>query len=174
MNKKQLEEIKNLTLAYFCKAGIIITKEEEQNLEIVDFGLQIPEKIGLQLLVYVNTKRVCAKELVLFPNQICPEHRHPNTADKLGKEETFRCRYGKVFLYVEGNSTENLSGNLPEEEKANFTVFHEVILKPGEQYTLQPNTLHWFQAGEEGAVISEFSTQSTDESDVFTDPRIIR
>jgi D-lyxose ketol-isomerase len=34
--------------------------------------------------------------------------------------------------------------------------------------------LHWFQAGDEGAVVSEFSTMSTDELDVFTDVRIRR
>jgi len=34
--------------------------------------------------------------------------------------------------------------------------------------------LHWFQAGPEGAIISEFSTQSHDETDIFTDPDIIR
>jgi D-lyxose ketol-isomerase len=49
-----------------------------------------------------------------------------------------------------------------------------VILKPGEQYTLAPNTKHWFQAGPEGAVASEFSTRSTDENDIFSDPRIVR
>ena len=48
------------------------------------------------------------------------------------------------------------------------------MLKPGEQYTILPDTPHWFQAGSEGAVISEFSTRSTDEQDVFRDPRIIR
>lgn len=37
-----------------------------------------------------------------------------------------------------------------------------------------PNTLHWFKAGAEEAVASEFSTGSTDETDVFTDKRIIR
>ena len=37
-----------------------------------------------------------------------------------------------------------------------------------------PETLHWFQAGEDGAVVSEFSTRSTDETDVFTDKRIVR
>ena len=37
-----------------------------------------------------------------------------------------------------------------------------------------PNTLHWFQAADEGAVISEFSTKSTDETDVFTDKKIVR
>ncbi len=37
-----------------------------------------------------------------------------------------------------------------------------------------PDTLHWFQGGPEGAVVSEFSTRSTDEADVFTDPAIRR
>ncbi|MEJ7587447.1 MAG: hypothetical protein WKI04_07790 [Ferruginibacter sp.] len=37
-----------------------------------------------------------------------------------------------------------------------------------------PDTLHWFRAGEEGAVVSEFSTRSTDEQDIFTDTRIKR
>jgi D-lyxose ketol-isomerase len=50
----------------------------------------------------------------------------------------------------------------------------EIVLQPGEQFTIPPNTLHWFQAGDDGAIVSEFSTRSTDEHDVFTDPRIIR
>ena len=37
-----------------------------------------------------------------------------------------------------------------------------------------PDTLHWFQAGPEGAIVSEFSTQSRDELDVFSDPLIVR
>ena len=48
------------------------------------------------------------------------------------------------------------------------------MLAPGEQFTISPDTLHWFQAGPEGAVVSEFSTQSRDELDVFTDPEIER
>lgn len=55
-----------------------------------------------------------------------------------------------------------------------YTVWHEVVLRPGEQYTIYPNTRHWFQAGGDGAVISEFSTASHDEYDIFTDPRIDR
>lgn len=58
--------------------------------------------------------------------------------------------------------------------EAHITVWHEVILEPGQQYTIQPDTLHWFQGGEEGAVVSEFSTTSYDEYDIFTDPRIKR
>ena len=54
------------------------------------------------------------------------------------------------------------------------SVFHEIVLNPGEQYTIMPETWHWFQAGDEGAVISEFSTRSTDETDSFTDERFVR
>jgi len=42
------------------------------------------------------------------------------------------------------------------------------------RYTLAPDTLHWFQAGAQGAVISEFSTRSVDAKDVFTDRDIQR
>ncbi|MEC0789725.1 D-lyxose/D-mannose family sugar isomerase, partial [Bacillus haynesii] len=53
-----------------------------------------------------------------------------------------------------------------------FTVWHEIQLTPGEQYTIPPDTKHWFKAGSEGAVVTEFSSTSTDDHDVFTDPRI--
>ena len=130
------------------------------------------DRLGLQLLVYVNTERVCAKEMVLLPGQTCPEHMHIPTNGKPGKEETFRCRYGKVYLYVPGEkNAEPIKAQLPPSD---VSVFHEIVLLPGQQYTIQPETWHWFQAGEEGAVISEFSTRSTDETDIFTDPKLIR
>ena len=124
------------------------------------------------MVVYVNTDRCCAKELVLLPGQTCPEHRHPEINGEEGKEETFRCRYGTVYLYVEGEGKDKIQGKIPEGMEEYFTCRHEIILKPGEQYTIMPNTFHWFQAGEEGAVVSEFSTKSRDEYDIYTDPRI--
>jgi D-lyxose ketol-isomerase len=63
---------------------------------------------------------------------------------------------------------------VPEGSEAYYTVVHELELSPGEQYTIPPNTLHWFQAGDEGAIVSEFSSTSRDEFDIFTDPRIER
>jgi D-lyxose ketol-isomerase len=48
------------------------------------------------------------------------------------------------------------------------------VLGPGEQYTIPPDTLHSFEAGADGAILSEFSTTSRDALDVFTDPRIVR
>ena len=139
--------------AELARAGIALTAAEQAEIEVADFGLGRLEEIGLQLVVYVNTPRVCAKELVLFPNQLCPEHRHPPFEGTPGKEETFRCRSGVVHLNVGGA---------------------EIVLRPGEQYTIPPDTLHSFYAGPEGAIVSEFSTQSRDELDVFTDPQIVR
>jgi D-lyxose ketol-isomerase len=159
-------------LAYYEKAGIVLTEEEKGRIEVADFGIGIVDQVGLQLLTYINTERVCAKEMVLLPYQTCPEHKHVPTGGQAGKEETFRCRYGRVYLYVAGEGkAEDIHGKMP---KTDVTVFHEVILNPGEQYTIMPETWHWFQADKDGAVISEFSTRSTDETDQFTDPRLVR
>ncbi|MCW8784491.1 MULTISPECIES: D-lyxose/D-mannose family sugar isomerase [Bacillus] len=158
--------------AYYQKAGIVLTDDEVEDIQIMDYGLGKLEETGLQLFIYVNTDRYCSKELVLFPRQTCPEHRHPPVGGEKGKQETFRCRWGKVYLYVEGEKTENPSVLPPEEDKEYYTVWHEVVLEPGGQYTIPPDTKHWFQAGEEGAVVTEMSSTSTDDHDIFTDPRI--
>ena len=172
--KNQWENARNRALALFEKAKIVVTEDEKAHFEVADFGLNELERFGLELVIYVNTDRCCAKEMALFPGQICPEHRHPPVAGGPGKEETFRCRWGEVYLYVEGTSTEQIKGAIPQGKEDCFTVFHEIILRPGQQYTLRPNMLHWFQAGPDGAVVSEFSTHSSDETDIFTDPRIKR
>jgi D-lyxose ketol-isomerase len=62
----------------------------------------------------------------------------------------------------------------PQGSERCYTVFHEIVLNPGDQYTIPPDTLHWFQADDMGAIVSEFSSTSRDELDVFTDPRIKR
>ena len=174
LTKQEYELAQNMAVDALAKAGIIITREERKNIEVADFGLSDLKNFGLEIVVYVNTDRVCAKEIVLFPGQICPEHRHPPINGNPGKEETFRCRAGKVYLYVPGEPTPNPKGVVLEARKAYFAVWHEIMLNPGEQYTLPPDTLHWFQGGTEGAIVSEFSTHSIDEADIFTDPGIVR
>lgn len=141
-------------LAVYEKAHIILTQAEKDSLEIADFGLDDIYHTGLEIVTYVNTDRCCAKEMVLLPQQTCPEHRHAPIAEKnyIGKEETFRCRFGEVYLYVEGEETPNRGAEVP---KGVYTVFHEVKLLPGEQYTIYPNTKHWFQAGKGGAVFQQ-------------------
>jgi D-lyxose ketol-isomerase len=147
-------EARERAAAMLDEAGIVVTPGERESIEIADFGLGRLEEIGLQIVVYVNTDRVCAKELIMFPHQRCPEHRHPPVDGGPGKEETFRVRRGAVHLHVDGAG--------------------DILLGPGEQYTIPPNTLHSFEAGDEGAIVSEFSTTSRDTLDVFTDPGIVR
>jgi D-lyxose ketol-isomerase len=147
-------EARDRAAAMLADAGIVLTPLERAEIEVADFGMGRLDEIGLQIVVYVNTDRVCAKELVLFPHQRCPEHRHPPVDGEPGKEETFRVRRGTVHLHVDGAG--------------------DVALAPGEQYTIPPDTLHSFQAGAEGAIVSEFSTTSRDGLDVFTDPQIVR
>lgn len=175
MKLEEYETYKQQTIEILDKAYIVLTEEEKQRIEVADFGLGEIGTTGLQLITYVNTDKYCAKDLVLLPRQTCPEHKHPPRNFDEGKEETFRCRYGVVYLYVEGEEyDEPIRAQLPKNSKQFYTVFKEIILQPGEQYTISPNTLHWFQGGPEGAIVSEFSSKSTDESDVFTDPRIRR
>ncbi len=172
LTKQDYEKYSQLAIEYLDKAGIVITDEEKKKVEVAEYELGCIDKVGLELVVYVNTEKCCAKELVLLPGQTCPEHRHPSVNGEMGKEETFRCRFGRVYLYVEGEETKDRKVAPPEGMEEYFTCKKEVVLNPGEQYTIMPNTLHWFRAGENGAIVSEFSTKSRDEFDIYTDPRI--
>ena len=174
LTQEDIRAARERAAAVLAEAGIVLTSAEGAAIEVADFGLSRLDEIGLQLVVYVNTDRVCAKELVLFPGQTCPEHRHPPVDNSPGKEETFRCRRGVVYLYTEGDPSPNPACRPPDPVSGAFTVWHEIELRPGHQHIVPPDTLHWFQAGSEGAVVSEFSTTSTDELDVFTDQRIAR
>lgn len=174
MKRSEVTAAQRRTAELFASAGIRLTPEEEAAIEVAGFGLNELEKQGLELVTYVNTDRYCAKELVLFPRQTCPEHLHPPVGDDPGKMETFRCRAGRVLLYVEGEPSAAVQAVVPAGSEPYYTVFHEVELNPGEQYTIRPGIKHWFQAGEDGAIVSEFSSTSRDEYDIFTDPRVER
>jgi D-lyxose ketol-isomerase len=143
-------------------------------MEVADFGLGELAGTGLEILVYENNARYCAKELVLFPRQTCPQHRHPGHGGRPGKMETFRCRWGRVFLYLPGPRTRRPRAKAPQGREASYTVWREMVLRPGQQATVPPDTPHWFQAGPRGAIVSEFSSASDDASDIFQDPEIQR
>src|SRR5579859_74676 len=174
LTRQQLLDAQERARVSLQLSGIVLTPQESEQIEVADFGLGELETTGLQLVVYVNTERVCAKELVLFPRQTCPEHRHQPVGITPGKEETFRCRQGLVYLYVEGTPASNPAAKPPVGREHTYTVWREIELRPGQQHTIVPDTLHWFQAGDAGAIVSEFSTRSRDEFDIFTDPDIRR
>lgn len=171
MKRSEILEAQKKAIDMLKKAQIALTENEANNLEVADFGLGRLNHEGLEIVTYENNQRYCAKELMLFPYQSCPEHKHPPVNGRPGKQETFRCRKGDVYLYISGEPAKNPKAKVPGEY---YTVFHEIVLHPGEQFTIPPETFHWFQAGAEGAIVSEFSSPSNDESDIFTDPNIKR
>lgn len=165
---RAFETVCGESLRLIREAGIVLTPEESSRIEATAFGLGNVRVTGIQSLAYVRTDWVCAKELVLLPGQTCPEHMHPLP----GKEETFRCRWGEVYLYVPGEPEPSPRAQAPGSRRDTYTVWHEIVLAPGEQYTVPQGTLHWLQGGPAGAVVSEFSSAAHDDLDVFTDPEI--
>ena len=175
MYQSDKSECKFRALELLNRAGIVITRAEEEAMEVTDLGIGDIKHVGLEVILYENNDRYCAKELIMTSWQICPEHRHPYVNEtNPGKMETFRCRWGEVFLYVEGPPTKSPKAQVPDTYLPYLNVWHEVHLLPGDQFTIPINGLHWFQAGSEGAIVSEFSSSSTDENDLFTDPRVKR
>jgi D-lyxose ketol-isomerase len=155
------------------RAGITISAEEADGIEVADFGLSNLDREGVQVLTLVQTKRISVKVLVLFPNQTEPEHWHPPVGADPGKEETIRVIAGTVYFYVPGEDT--LKEGFIVDGKADcYTMRKEIVMKPCDQLTLAPGEKHWFQAREEGAVMYSFSTIARDALDQFTDPRIER
>lgn len=175
MKAAETARIRAEAAALLRRARVAVTPDEIEAMEIADLGLGDIRRVGLEVIVYENNDRYCAKELVLLPRQTCPEHRHPRVNGRNpGKKETFRCRYGEVYLYVAGERTPKPKARIPRKYRAYLTAGREIVLRPGDMYTLPPNALHWFQAGDRGAVVSEFSSTSTDENDLFTDPHVRR
>jgi len=175
MKTRDIEKAKAEALVLLRRARIAVTRSERETMEVADLGLGDLKHVGIEIIIYENNDRYCAKELVLLPRQTCLEHRHPRVNGRnLGKKETFRCRYGEIYLYVAGERTPKPKARVPRRYKPFLTVGHEVVLRPGDQYTLPPNSLHWFQASDMGAIVSEFSSTSTDENDRYTDPCVRR
>ncbi len=174
LTRQEIESARTQAVDYFGKVGIVLTAQEQERIEVADFGLSSLDDFGVQLITYVDTERVGAKDLVLMPGQTVPEHRHPPVNGSEGKEETFRCLWGAIYMYVEGSFTENPHAHVPDSHRPFLTVWHEITLEPGDQYTVYPNRLHWFQAGPQGAVFSEFSTAGTDAYDIYTHPGVKR
>lgn len=155
------------------QAGIQIREDQIDAIGVVDFGLSHLETEGVQVFTMVDTDRIAAKVLVLFPNQTEPEHWHPQVGDDPGKQETIRHIWGDLRFYLSGQDNMK-EGFLVEGKEGVYTLRHELVLRPGDRLTFEPYEKHWFQAGPQGAVLYSFSTTVRDGLDGFTDPEIER
>lgn len=173
ISRHEFENARLQAIDMITKAGIVLSNNEKETLEVVDFGLSKLNEEGAQIATLVQTERLSVKLLALFPNQTEPEHWHPAVGDDPGKEETIRMVSGLLYFYIPGEDSVK-EGCIPSGKEECYTVRQEVVMQPGDQLTLSPGTKHWFQAGSEGAVFYSFSTIARDVLDKFTDPAIQR
>jgi len=144
MKRSEYEAAAEEVRQMLADAGIPLAPDAV--VEVVDFGLGDYRRKGLGIVVRVNEPEYCSKWLTLLPGQTCIEHYHAL------KKETFFCHKGVVEL------------KLPD---------RTVTLRPGEQCTLSPGTLHSFSS-REGAIIEEVSTHDENADSIFTDKRVVR
>ncbi len=173
ISKSEQREAQQRAARMMRNAGIQIMDDEIEKIEVVDFGLSQLSREGVQVFTMVNTDRLAAKVLVLFPNQTEPEHWHPKVGNDPGKQETIRHIWGDVRFYVDGPDTLKEGFVVPGKDEV-YRLRHEIVLKPGDQLTFEPYEKHWFQGGPRGAVLYSFSTTVRDGLDGFTDPVIQR
>jgi len=166
----EFSDLRIKAVKMFIESGIKITDEEVEKIIVNDFELGDIAKEGAQILEWLNTDRVGVRLIALFPFQTLPEHFHRATVNEQGKEETIRVVSGTLYVYVPGEETIT-NGFIPEGQDNYYTARHEVMMKPSNQLTLKPGTLHWFQAGKDGAVIYTFTSQARDKNNIFTNPR---
>jgi D-lyxose ketol-isomerase len=174
ITRTEYEAAQSKAAALLRRTGVALRPEELDRIAVADFGLGELQQSGAQILTLLDTAEIAVKLIALFPGQTLPEHRHPPLGDYPGKAETLRCEWGEVRLYTEGEPEDAPRGRPPASRRDTYTVWHEVVLQPGAQLTLLPDTLHWFQPGPEGAVVWSFSSRAVDVQDVFTDGEIRR
>jgi D-lyxose ketol-isomerase len=71
LTQSQIQQMQERVTQALAQAGIVLTPQEQTQIEVVDFGLSELEHTGLQLVIYINNDRYCAKELVMIPRQTC-------------------------------------------------------------------------------------------------------
>ncbi|MFS4467946.1 D-lyxose/D-mannose family sugar isomerase [Maribacter sp. 2210JD10-5] len=173
ITKEDFKEVCETSIKMIEDAGLLLTEVDKSKMTAADFGLNHIKKEGVQILTMFQTERIAGKILVLLPNQTEPEHWHPTVGDDAGKEEVIRAISGNLRFYIPGKDTFK-EGFIVDGKEECYTMRNEIVMKPGDQLVLPAGTKHWFQAGEEGAVMYSFSTTVTDLNDQFTDPDIVR
>lgn len=174
ITRNEYNQARRRAAELLAKTGLAVREDEIETMEVADFGLGELETSGAQILTLVDTGQIVAKLLVLFPGQTLPEHTHVRIGSYVGKEETVRCEWGEVFLCVPGEAALAARCQPPAHRQETYTARHEILMGPGEQVTLAPNTPHWFQGGPQGSVIWSFTTRAVDSKDVFSDPAVVR
>ena len=85
LTQSQVLQMQDRVTQTLAQAGIVLTLQEQEQIEVVDFGLSELERTGLQLVIYINNDRYCAKELVMIPRQTCAASPSAAQRDQSGQ-----------------------------------------------------------------------------------------
>jgi D-lyxose ketol-isomerase len=173
ITRSQLKEQQQKAFNLFKTAGLHLTEEERDRIEVADFGLGAPDSEGAQIFTFVQTNRYAAKIIGLLPGQTLPEHWHPPVGEDPGKQETVRVAWGRLYFCADGPDTLK-EGRIIPGKQAVYTARCESVFDPGATRTFQPGEKHWFQGGPGGVVFYSFSSVVRDALDGFSDPAIQR
>ena len=103
------------------KAGLYLTPEEEERMEVTDFGLNDPYHEGLMLHVYVNTKRCCAKELPdAAGTDLCGTPPPAAERGESWKGKRHSAAVTEKFIHVPGEPTLNQKQQFRKEKKTSI------------------------------------------------------
>ena len=67
-----------------------------------------------------------------------------------------------------------VKARIPQGKEDVYTARHEDVMKLCDSVFIPAGVKHWFQAGEDGAVILSISSTAHDAFDPFTDPAVSR
>lgn len=173
LDERQVRAIKRRAVDMMeVKAGFALTDDEKASISVVGFGQEDYFSYGAAVIDTIMHPRYGGRLIVFFPNQLIPEHWHPDVDGDVGKEETFRVLWGTVYIYGPGEPSPGALERIPAGKEAVFTSRHEAILNRAEQRTAPPQEKHWLIAGPEGAVALEISSTVRDSYDQVSDPSL--
>jgi len=164
----QIENVRNEYVTLLKISGFPLTEREVDSLEVKDFGLDNVRTEGFGLIDLLRTQTIRINLIVLLPHQTLPQHLHPSYDNEPGKEETLRVLYGTTRVFVEGAPSPCV--DIPAGKEQWYTALKKIELDSGAQYSVPPNTKHWFQAGENGSVNIAFQNRVDESKNIFYDP----
>jgi D-lyxose ketol-isomerase len=59
LTQNQVRQMQERVTQALAQAGIVLTPQEQTQIEVVDFGLSELERTGLQLVMYINNDPTC-------------------------------------------------------------------------------------------------------------------
>lgn len=153
----------------------IVNRLNGEEFWVADFNLKNFVDVGMAGIFWIiNTKhKYTGVEMFLLPGQSIPEHWHVATKDASTKFESCHVRYGSITLFTEGEAKPDVADRIPQYQREIVKARKEKVLNPGEiGFAEKEGEKHWFKAGPEGAIMTEYATVHDGDGVRFSDPSI--